>query len=262
MKAANYPYILTEHHWLKFGVLSLLVHGAILVIAFPVSTPHERPAPPIEVVMIDERPLLPEAAPTGPKPKMESPRKAEQKPIAMAVPQPSAPTKSMEAPPEPQVSLVREEIVFKDAPGAVPMGEGVALQASHGTGTGVSDGLVHAGPSGTGKGSGTGEGGGGTGGLGQAEFGGLGGPRFLHRELPEYPRLARRRKKEGTVSLMVTIDAHGKLVNVDIVAASDPIFVGPSVEAVKKSTFVPARRNGVPIAVKAILPIRFALTDS
>jgi hypothetical protein len=34
------------------------------------------------------------------------------------------------------------------------------------------------------------------------------------------------------------------------------------VEAVKKSTFLPAHRNGVPIAVKAILPIRFALSDS
>jgi protein TonB len=162
---------------------------------------------------------------------------------------------------------LREDVVFKDAPAAAGSGEGVALQESRGKGTGPSDGLVHAGPSGSGKGSGSGygagDGGGGDGsGIGQAEFGGLGGPRFLRRELPEYPFLARKRKKEGTVSLMVTISANGRLMKVDVISASDEIFVGPSVEAVKKSTFIPASRNGIPVAIKAILPIRFALSDS
>jgi protein TonB len=218
--------------------------------------------------MIDEKPLPIVSAPAGPRPKVKPRTKAAPKPVAMTAPLPAAQPKEKEMPPEMPAPVVRDEIVFRDAPAAPPSADGVALQAGKGQGSGPADGLVHAGPSGTGKGPGsdTGTGktgdGGGAGGLGQAMFGGLGGPRFLRRELPEYPLLARRRKKEGTVSLMVTIDAHGKLIKVDVIAASDPIFVGPSVEAVKKSTFVPANRNGVPVAVKAILPIRFALSDS
>jgi protein TonB len=73
--------------------------------------------------------------------------------------------------------------------------------------------------------------------------------------------LARRRGKEGTVILMVTIDAAGNLSKVDVVKASDKLFVEPSVNAVKRSTFLPARRNGEPVACAALLPMRFTLRE-
>lgn len=61
--------------------------------------------------------------------------------------------------------------------------------------------------------------------------------------------------------LMVVIDAAGKLTKADVVEASDQMFVRPSLDAVKKSTFLPALRNGQPVGSSALLPIRFSLTE-
>ena len=61
--------------------------------------------------------------------------------------------------------------------------------------------------------------------------------------------------------LMVTIDEAGRLMKTEVVECSDQIFVEPSLDAVKKSTFLPAVKNGQPEACKALLPIRFCLTE-
>ncbi|MDA8123665.1 MAG: TonB family protein [Deltaproteobacteria bacterium] len=86
-------------------------------------------------------------------------------------------------------------------------------------------------------------------------------PRFLYRELPEYPLLARRRKLEGKVLLSVSLNDQGRLMGVEVVEASNQMFIGPSIEAVRRSRFAPATRNGVPVAAKALLPIRFTLHE-
>jgi protein TonB len=61
--------------------------------------------------------------------------------------------------------------------------------------------------------------------------------------------------------LMVVVDAAGKLTKAEVVEATDQIFVEPSLEAVRKSTFMPALRNGQPVGCTALLPIRFSLTN-
>jgi protein TonB len=99
------------------------------------------------------------------------------------------------------------------------------------------------------------------GGSNLTSFGSPTGPRFLQRKMPEYPFAARRQKKEGMVVLAITIDASGCLKHVEVIEASDPLFIPPSIAALRKSSFLPAVRNGTPITVKAILPIRFALSD-
>ena len=140
--------------------------------------------------------------------------------------------------------------------GPASLGAASGLGGSSGGGSGTGSG--GGGGSGSGSGGGSGSGNGpGTG----AGFGTPGGPRFLHRAVPEYPFLARRRKKEGSVLLMVTIDEAGRLMKTEVVETSDQMFVGPSLEAVKKSTFLPAQRDGRPVACKALLPIRFSLTE-
>jgi TonB family protein len=103
----------------------------------------------------------------------------------------------------------------------------------------------------------------GDGGAGQAiaAFGGPEGPRFVHREMPEYPLYARQRRKEGKVLLMLCITEHGRLLSVEVVEASDPIFADPSVKAVKRSSFAPATQKGVAVPVRTFLPIRFTLND-
>jgi protein TonB len=79
--------------------------------------------------------------------------------------------------------------------------------------------------------------------------------------MPEYPFAARKQKKEGKVVLALTVDMNGCLRHVEVLEATDPLFVPPSIAALEKSSFLPAIRNGTPVTVKAILPIRFALSD-
>jgi len=59
----------------------------------------------------------------------------------------------------------------------------------------------------------------------------------------------------------VVIDATGRLTRAEVVEASDRMFAEASLEALKKSTFLPARRNGRPVTSRALLPIRFSLTE-
>lgn len=91
------------------------------------------------------------------------------------------------------------------------------------------------------------------------EFGGDFGPKFLHREMPVYPLIARRLGKEGRVVLRLTIDENGRLLNVEVIEGAGYGFTEAAVEAVKRSTFLPAKIEGRPAPSRAILPIRFTL---
>lgn len=91
------------------------------------------------------------------------------------------------------------------------------------------------------------------------EFGASEAPSFLHREMPVYPLFARKQGKEGKVILRLTIDEKGNLRNVDVVEQAGYGFAEAAVEAVKKSTFLPAKKHGKPVASRALLPVRFSL---
>lgn len=90
-------------------------------------------------------------------------------------------------------------------------------------------------------------------------FGSGEGPRFRNKVLPKYPRLAREMGKEGLVLLRLTIDEQGRLQHVEVVKRAGMGFDEEAVRAVKESSFTPARQNGVPVASRAHLPIRFVL---
>jgi len=91
------------------------------------------------------------------------------------------------------------------------------------------------------------------------EFGSSVAPSFLHREIPEYPVFARRLGKEGRVVLRLTIDKKGDLLDIEVVERAGYGFTESAIAAVKKSTFLPAKKNGNPIPSRALLPIRFKL---
>mgnify|MGYP000182777561 CR=1 FL=1 len=93
----------------------------------------------------------------------------------------------------------------------------------------------------------------------ETEFGAAVAPSFLHREMPVYPALARKMGKEGKVVLRLTIDEIGNLLNVEVVENAGYGFAESAVDAVKKSTFLPAKKNGKAVASRALLPIRFNL---
>ena len=94
------------------------------------------------------------------------------------------------------------------------------------------------------------------------EFGTAAGPSFLHREMPIYPAFARKLGKEGKVVLRLTIDEKGNLLNVEVLETAEFGFTEAAVDAVKKSTFLPAKKNGKPVASQALLPVRFILRRS
>ncbi|MEN6326716.1 MAG: TonB family protein, partial [Syntrophomonas sp.] len=86
-------------------------------------------------------------------------------------------------------------------------------------------------------------------------------PRFLHRELPTYPHRARRLGREGKVVLKLFIDPRGRLLDVTVIEAAAYGFTEAAVDAVKKSTFMPAHMNGQNVASRAIINIRFHLVS-
>lgn len=91
------------------------------------------------------------------------------------------------------------------------------------------------------------------------EFGSAEGPKFLHREMPVYPLVARRLGKEGRVLLRLTINERGQLLNVEVIEKAGLGFTESALEAVRKSTFSPAKKEGKPIPSRALLPIKFTL---
>jgi len=93
----------------------------------------------------------------------------------------------------------------------------------------------------------------------ETRFGASVAPAFLHREMPIYPLMARKLGREGRVMLKLTIDENGNLLDVEVIEKAGFGFTEAAVEAVKKSTFLPAKKGGKPIASRALLPIKFQL---
>jgi periplasmic protein TonB len=96
----------------------------------------------------------------------------------------------------------------------------------------------------------------------EAEFGVGNGPRFAHKSVPKYPRLARQLGKEGVVVLRVTINETGRPIVVEVVKTAGSGFDEEAIRAVKESLFHPAKREGKPVLCRAVLPIRFELRGS
>lgn len=93
----------------------------------------------------------------------------------------------------------------------------------------------------------------------ETRFGESAAPAFLHREMPVYPAMARRLGREGRVLLKLTIDERGTLLNIEVLEKAGYGLTEAAVEAVKKSTFLPAKKNGKPIASRALLSVQFRL---
>ena len=94
---------------------------------------------------------------------------------------------------------------------------------------------------------------------GEIAFGSAIGPSFRKQAQPVYPSQARRRGKEGTVLLRLSISERGELTQVEVLDDPGHGFSEAAIEAVRNSSFTPAHHNGRPTAVRAILPIRFTL---
>jgi TonB family protein len=152
-----------------------------------------------------------------------------------------------------------EAVAFRTAAGGGPSGVPSARTTLPG---GDGSGAVSGGsPALGGYAPGGDRGGGGAGGEGilATSFGQTNAPAFIHRALPVYPALARRRGVEGRVVLTLLIDQTGKVLKIDVTEAAGYGLTEAAIEAVRKSTFVAASVNGRKVASRAVLPIRFRL---
>jgi protein TonB len=93
----------------------------------------------------------------------------------------------------------------------------------------------------------------------ETSFGAMNAPSFIHRAMPVYPPLARRRGKEGRVVLTLLIDQTGKVQKIDVTEPAGYGLTEAAIEAVRNSTFAPARVNGEKVVSRTVLPIRFKL---
>jgi periplasmic protein TonB len=261
----------------KYAAIAVAMHAAILCIPLSQKLPQAFHEATIDVIVVNPEPASspmlrfgksrPSGVLTASKDAAPMPGKA------AAVPGPSKAIekeRKEESRPPGAGNVADERIIAQAVESHGPAeSTGVAVAGLNmgGERVGLGSGGIGAGVGSGGKGSGTGggaggsTGGGGEGGFGNARFGAADGPQFLHHEMPEYPSSAKRRKKEGKVVIIVTIDEKGKLINAEVSEATDQTFARSALEALKRSTFRPAKRNGVPIACRAALPVRFALQE-
>ena len=75
---------------------------------------------------------------------------------------------------------------------------------------------------------------------------------------PDYPPVARQLRIQGTVELQVLVAETGEVLKVDIVSGN-PMFTGPSAQAVKCWKFRPFVENGKPIRVLAPVTVDFKM---
>jgi len=138
--------------------------------------------------------------------------------------------------------------------------QGVAGPPSNGPGTGGGIGSGE----GTGIGSGTGGGlgpgsGGGVGGGPYSVGGGVSAPIPIYKPEPPYSEEARKAKYQGTVVLMIVVDAQGNVTDCKVVR---PLGLGldeKATETVRTWKFKPALRNNVPVPVRVIVEVSFRL---
>ena len=88
----------------------------------------------------------------------------------------------------------------------------------------------------------------------------ISGVEYLQPPRPEYPPASRRKGEEGVVQLRVLISEQGRAERIHILTSSDSPRLDEAARlAVQRALFKPYLENGRPLAVYAIVPIRFHL---
>ena len=79
---------------------------------------------------------------------------------------------------------------------------------------------------------------------------------------PEYPRIARSRGWQGKVLLRVQVTADGHSADVSVLQSSGhELLDDAAIEAVRKWTFIPAKRGNTPVASTVTVPMQFKLNE-
>jgi len=88
------------------------------------------------------------------------------------------------------------------------------------------------------------------------------GAAYLNNPAPAYPMSARRMGEQGKVLLKVLVSEDGKAATVQVDRSSGHSKLDEAaVEAVKKWSFVPAKRSNKPMSAYVLVPINFSLNS-
>jgi len=84
-------------------------------------------------------------------------------------------------------------------------------------------------------------------------------PQVVRKADPCYPSDVHWERTEGTVVLTGVITAEGAVTEVSVVQGMDPRIDARAADAFARSTFLPARKNGRPVALDVVVEIPFRL---
>jgi protein TonB len=88
------------------------------------------------------------------------------------------------------------------------------------------------------------------------------GAAYLNNPAPTYPPLSRRTGEQGRVLLKVLVSENGLAESVQLDSSSGYEKLDrAAIEAVKKWSFVPAKRSNQPVSAYVLVPVKFSLSS-
>ena len=103
------------------------------------------------------------------------------------------------------------------------------------------------------------------GGIGGGVFrigGGVSAPRLTYKVEPEYSEEARKAKYQGTVVLAIQVWEDGRAHNIRVIRSLDLGLDEKAIQAVQEWKFVPGKKDGVPVKVRANVEVNFRLLEA
>jgi protein TonB len=230
----------SQRQWLAIFLAVLLAHGALLA---ALRRPPETETPAEPLVMAVEMltapapakpaPPAPPVAQPKPQPKPAKPKKAPAPPKKPPVVKKPAPSPVSAAPQEPAPAA-------QAAPKAAPVSASAASPAPPVAAASAATAAPKAAA------------------FTEANYR----ANYQSNPKPEYPRLAKSRGWQGKVLLRVEVTADGRSAAVAVQQSSGHKQLDDAAaEAVRRWTFIPAKRGNTPVASTVTVPIQFKLND-
>lgn len=76
---------------------------------------------------------------------------------------------------------------------------------------------------------------------------------------PVYPAELRRDRVAGMVTMSITVDEKGMVSNPVVKKSTREEFEQPAIDAVSKWKFEPAKKDGKPVSVQVVVPVKFTV---
>jgi len=87
-------------------------------------------------------------------------------------------------------------------------------------------------------------------------------PRMSAGVRPVYPLGARHRGEQGNVTVRVQVGADGRVKGAAIARSSDHLELDQAaLKAIRRTRFIPGRKNGVPVKSESLITFRFQLVN-